>query len=733
LNLEPKEIAGSLEVWINQHCPATVDGTKSQQATVPHGRGWEGEESRGPSVRILGRQNNQTSFEGKEQEMKWSCLSFFVVGLLLMNLTFSLADGPLVQMEEVVVTGTRTREEIKNIPNAVVVLGAEEMASSSARNVGELLKETSMVDVTGYGYLGSAQSVSIRGSSASQVLIMIDGRPTNSITYGSADLSEIPLENVERIEIVKGPTSHLYGANAMGGVINVITKKPPDKPSFKAGISYGSFNTLTVQAEQGQTLDRFGYLLNAGSKSSDGYRDNSKYEAQDFSSKLTYQFLDRLNLSLLTVVHQDGLGVPGPKPAAGSSPPFGNSQVTSLFDHQDGKLFNNSLQMQWEPLDSLQVHWLGFQDFREIQYRQRYSGFPAAVEDHSTYRANIYGSSLEARWAFFKDHKLTLGTDFRHEGLEGEQQVKDLSTSVITDTRWTPDNTLWGFFAQEHWQVFSQWRLIGGLRYDHTSRYGSEVSPDLGLIYSPLERTNIKLHYGQAFRPPTFNDLFWPGAGNTQLSPEKGTSYEVNFDHALNDKKLVFSAGLFRWEVKDKIQWVPDATGIWQPQNVNEQNTWGCEVGIQWNPLKDLTFSLGYTYLDSIQKNLELKDALTNFMEMVERRAMAVPEHQALLTVGYQAPWQTRFNMNARYLGDRVFYYDDYSAYPTVNKLEKKITAYYTMDFKVTHPFGKHWEGTFSILNLTDQSYVEQAGTSFTDQDYPAPGRSIMAGVNYKF
>ena len=105
-----------------------------------------------------------------------------------------------------------------------------------------------------------------------------------------------------------------------------------------------------------------------------GPRDNSKYDAQDFSSKLTYQLLDRLSLSLLTTAHQDGLGVPGPKPAAGSSPPFGNSQVTSLFDHQDDKLFNNTLRLQWEPLDNLQVHWQGYQDFQELLYRQRYLG-----------------------------------------------------------------------------------------------------------------------------------------------------------------------------------------------------------------------------------------------------------------------------------------------------------------------------------------------------------------------
>ncbi|MBA4394792.1 MAG: hypothetical protein C0407_14675, partial [Desulfobacca sp.] len=609
---------------------------------------------------------------------------------------------------EVVVTGTRTREEIKNIPNAVMVIGPAEIETSSARNVGELLKGALSLDITSYGALGSAQWVSIRGSNPSQVLVMIDGRPTNSITFGYAELSEIPLDYVERIEVVKGPTSHLYGANAMGGVINVITKNPPDKPTFKTDVSYGTFNTQTYSAEHGQTLNRFGYLVTAGYKSSDGPRDNSKYEGKNFSSKLTYQLLDHLSLSLLTTAVQDGLGVPGPKPAAGTQPPFGNSQVTSLFDHQDNNLFNNSLQLRWEPADSLEVRWQGYQDFRELFYRQRYWGISSTIEEKDVYRANIWGSSLVANWAFHKDHKLTIGTDFRKEDLEGELNVKNVSTSETTKTRWLPDNTIWGLFAQEHWQALSQLRLIGGLRYDNTDRYGSETSPDLGLIYSPLDRTHIKLHYGRAFRPPTFNDLFWPGVRNIQLSPERGTSYEVTIDHALKDKIVTFTISLFHWAVQDKIQWIPDALGNWRPQNVNEQDTWGGEVGIRWNPIKELSLSLGYTYLDSKQKNRELKDALLNTTEIVERRAATVPQHQARLSIGYLSCWKTRFNLIGRVVGDRVMVYDDYSAFPTVNQLEKKVGAYYTVDLTMRHPFNKHWTGSLSVLNLTDESYVEQ-------------------------
>jgi outer membrane cobalamin receptor len=665
--------------------------------------------------------------------MKRRYWGILVGGMCLLGTLHSWAETQPIQMEEVVVTGTRTREDIKNIPNAVTVLGPKEIETSSARNVGELLKESTILEINDYGYLGSAQSVSIRGSSPSQVLVLIDNRPINSVTFGSADLTEIPLENVERVEIIKGPSSHLYGANAMGGVINVITRNPPTTPSFRAGATYGTFNTQTYTAEQGQTIGRFGYLFTAGYKYSDGPRDNSRYEGKDFSSKLTYQLMDRLSLSLLTQVYQDGLGVPGPKPASGTSAQFGNSQVTSLFDHQDDNLFNNTLQLRWEPTNNFELRWQGYQDYRELLYKQKYMGFTSPQEEHDTYRSNIYGTSLDVRWAFLENHKLNLGADLRKEDLEGEQKITDTGTSTMTTTRWFPDNTLWGIFAQENWQIIKQLRLVAGLRYDNTDRYGSATSPDLGLIYSPWDQTNVKLHYGQAFRPPTFNDLFWPGGGNTQLSAEKGTSYDVTWEQSLKEKVLSFSLSLFLWDVKDKIQWIPDSKGNWQPQNVNEQDTWGGELALNWNPLKELTFTLGYTYLDSKQKNRELQDALLNTTAVVERRAAGVPQQQGRLAVTYLSPWKTRFNLIGRYVGDRVMYYSDYSAFPAVRQLEKTIGSYYTLDLNVRHPFGKHWMATLSILNLTDTSYTEQPGTSFTDQGYPSPGRTITVGLKYLY
>jgi outer membrane cobalamin receptor len=665
--------------------------------------------------------------------MRRSCCGILAMGICLFGTMNGWAEAPPIQMEEVVVTGTRTREDIKNIPNSVTVLGPKEIETSSARNLGELLKESTTLEISDYGYLGSAQSVSIRGSSPSQVLVLIDNRPINSVTYGSADLSEIPLDNVERVEIIKGPSSHLYGANAMGGVINVITKNPPAVPTFRAGATYGTFNTQTYAAEHGQTIGRFGYLFSAGYKSSDGPRDNSKYEGKDFSSKLTYQLMDRLSLSLLTTAYQDGLGVPGPKPASGTLPPFGNSQVTSLFDHQDDNLFNNTLQLRWEPANNFELRWQGYQDYRELLYKQKFMGFTSPQEEHDTYRANNYGTSLDVRWAFLDNHKLNLGVDFRKEDLEGEQKVTDVNTSTITTTRWFPDNTLWGIFAQENWQIIKQVRLVAGVRYDNNDRYGSATSPDLGLIYSPWDQTRVKLHYGKAFRPPTFNDLFWPGGGNTQLSAERGTSYEITLEQSLKEKTLSYSLSLFRWEVKDKIQWVPDANGNWQPQNVNEQDTWGGELALNWNPLKELSFTLGYTYLDSKQKNQELQDALLNTTQMVERRAASVPQNQGRLAVTYLSPWKTRFNLIGRYVGDRVMYYSDYSAFPAVRQQEKTIGSYYTLDLNVRHPFDKHWMATLSVLNLTDASYTEQPGTSFSDQGYPSPGRTITAGIKYLY
>lgn len=660
---------------------------------------------------------------------KW----WLVVGGLLLPLSLAWGASPEMRMEEWVVTGTRVEEAPKNVPNAVVVLGEQELTASSARNVGELLRESGFVDISGYGYLGAAQSASIRGSSASQVLVLVDGRPINSITYGSADLSEIPLDQVDRIEIVKGPGSHLYGANAVGGVIQIITKRPPLKPSLKADWSYGSFNTFTGRAEHGQTLDRFGYLLSAGYQTSDGHRDNSGYQGKDLSGKFYYRFNDRSEVSFHSTFHQDDLGVPGPVPAPGSKPLFGNDQVTSLFDHQDDTLFNNRLEWVWDLSKDFQVRWQGYQDYRELLYRQRYQGFPSAVEDRSTYRADIYGTSLQAVWAFHPAHRMTLGGDVRKENLTAEQQIKDLSTGQVITTRWEPDNQIEALFMQEHWQPWSWLRLVGGLRYDHTSRYGSQWSPDLGVIFALKEQTQIKVHYGKAFRPPTFNDLFWPGYGNLDLSPEKGTTYEWLLDHTFRDKGLSFNAGLFYNQVKDKIQWIPDASGVWRPENVNEQKTWGFETGLKWSPIKDLSFMMTYTYLQAKQINRELVNALTNELVRVERRALGVPEHQARLGAAYRLPCGTRLFLNLRYVGDRVMYYDNYDNFPLVQKQEKKIEAYHTLDFKASHLFADHWEVFVSLLNLTDQQYLEQAGTSFSDRGYPAPGRTVTAGVNIRF
>lgn len=665
--------------------------------------------------------------------MKKSWVGCLGVGMLFLGLETGWADSTPVQMEEIVVTATRTREEIKSVPKAVTVIGPQEIAASSARNLGELLSGTLSVEIDGYGPLGSAQSASIRGSSTSQVLVMVDGRPTNSITFGSADLSETPIEWVERVEIVKGPTSHLYGANALGGVINIITKNPPAQPSLQAGLSYGSFNTQTYQASHGQTLDRFGYLFTGAYKTSDGFRDNSAYEGKDFSSKFSYQALDRLSLSLLTTVHQDGLGVPGPKPQAGTIPVFGNSQVTSLYDHQDNHLFNNNLKLNWETSEVLQLSGQIYQDWRELKYRQRYAVMTSSYEGQDTYRANIWGSNLVLLWSLPYQNKLTLGVDYRREDLEGETKTTTLGTGLTIPNQFKPDNTLWGLFAQDHWQILPMLRVSGGVRYDNTSRYGSETSPDLGLVYSPFKETQIKGHYGQAFRAPTFNDLFWPGSGNSNLKAEKGTSYEIIWDQGLKDQKATLTLGVFRWEVTDKIEWVPDAVGNWQPQNVNEQNTWGGELGVQWNPIRDWSLSLGYTYLEANQKNEEVQDALANTTATVERRATGVPRHQVRLTLGTELPWGTQAYLTGRYVGDRVFYYSDYADFPLVRQKEKTLAAYYTVDLKLSHRIGRHWKGTFSLLNLTNQSYDAQPGTSFLDRNYPAPGISITTGLTYNF
>ena len=224
-------------------------------------------------------------------------------------------------LEDIVVTATKTGEQRANIPNSVILMGKTEIEESPAESLGELLGNELGIDWRTYGGFGGAsEGIHIRGMGADGSQVFVNGINVNSPSLGQADVARIPLNNIERIEVVKGSGSLLYGTGATGGTVSIITKRPEhDKLDLQADAGFGSEGTYQLSAEHGMFLsDEFGYFLTAARRETDGFRDNSDLTHTDVSLKLVYEKSDILDFSLYGDYIDREYGRPGVKPPPGT-------------------------------------------------------------------------------------------------------------------------------------------------------------------------------------------------------------------------------------------------------------------------------------------------------------------------------------------------------------------------------------------------------------------------------
>ncbi|MBC7189692.1 TonB-dependent receptor plug domain-containing protein, partial [Candidatus Aerophobetes bacterium] len=213
------------------------------------------------------------------------CLGFFLGGVLFP--LSCVAGDEVFDLGELVITATRVPALLKDVPGSCTVIDEETIKSSKAKDLAEIIEKVAGVNVKTYSFTGISIP-SIRGSFSGQVLVMVDGRPLNLASSGDVDLSLIPLENIKKIEVVRGPFSSLYGSGAVGGVINIITKTPADASRTELGFSYGSFNSPSLTFSHGESKDKFGYLFTMSGDFSDGDRENSWKNSSGFSGKVNF-------------------------------------------------------------------------------------------------------------------------------------------------------------------------------------------------------------------------------------------------------------------------------------------------------------------------------------------------------------------------------------------------------------------------------------------------------------
>ena len=656
-------------------------------------------------------------------------------------------DDSVPVMEEVVVTATKTEEKRKDIANSVTIIDAYDIAESSARSVGELVANEPGVDWRIRGnYGGASEEIHIRGMGADATQVVVNGVVLNSPSFGSADVSQVPLNNIERIEVVKGPGSVLYGSGAMGGTVNIITKRPNrDSMSATAEVGYGTESSYQISAEQGMFVtDDFGYYLTANLRETDGFRDNSDLEHTDVSLNLILDKGETLDVSLYADYVNRDYGLPGPKPPAATADyfigetKFYNSESSSLVNRGEDENYRSALEVKSRVADIVDLR---FKTDYSVQTSFNHTRYPwGGYGDETDVTNTIKGfeANLHARplsWV-----SLIAGTEYRDFNYENEQQSLDMSGTIVSGFGTDSEHgvhTL-GTFAEVNVSPVKTVKLIAGFRHEDHSRFGNENVPRFGLVVNPLDKTTLKLNHGKHFKAPTMNDLFWPddgfAKGNPELDPETGWHTDFTVEQSLMEDLAFVSLTYFKWDINDKIDWAenPDEPTMipgwnyWTPSNISSYKAKGVEIAASAGPFYGVTADISYTYQD-VEEELKAGNS---------RQARYKPENLFKCSLVHDAEFGLTSSVTARYVGERPGYY----RLNTDTTPMEELDSYWTFDVQLEQEFFDNWRASILASNLFDEDYVTYIA-SFTDQNtfvtsqqpYPGAGRSVFATVTYEF
>lgn len=610
--------------------------------------------------------------------MKRFCAAVLLAGLAAAN--GANAQEADVRLDEVVVTATKTEKDPKDVTQSVTVITAEQIRKSNAATVADVVRGTVGTTLNEQGPAGSLETVSIRGSRYAQVLVLLDGVRLNSPRDGGVDLSLLPvtLDEIERIEIVRGPASALYGADAVGGVVNIITKRPSTGMVNRIGGSVGSHGYDTIDAGSSAREGALSYSMSGTRETSDGYRENSDLEQWTVNGKIGYDMGKAGAIDLTTNYVSKENGVPGsivfPSPLARQ-----RERQTVLGASYREKIAN---EIDFTIRTSRTENMLRYQD-------------PDLGED-SEHRSSSQDSEAQVTWIAGAWSAFTIGYETRDD---------ELNSTASGDHATTTDS----FYLQDEIAAGSSFGMVVGTRYDKHSVYGEQWSPKASARYLLGNGgTIIRVSYGESFRGPTFNDLYWPNTGwamgNPDLKPETAKEYEAGIEQALGKGSMIKITG-FKREVENLIDWQEFAPWQWRPENVGRATIKGAEAEAVFRAADGFSLSANYTYMNPVDETTGEKIYYTIPKEQIRGAlTIAVADDVSLTAEG-------RSVKNYVMDGEPTWRYSVYDA-----KISQKIGRKGT----------ERGEIYFAMTNVFDRKYESVRG-------YPMPPREIRGGMMIPF
>ena len=628
-------------------------------------------------------------------------------------------EGKIKTLDEVVVTATRTESTLGKVGgSSVTVITAEDIEAQQHSTVNQILRGTLGIDIGSEGSFGSRTAVFMRGADPKNTLVLIDGIMVNDSAdpTRNADLANITVDNIERIEIVRGPLSALYGSNATAGVINIITKKGSGKPSYYAAVEGGSYNTWKAYGGTSGSVDKFSYSLSGAFTDTDGFSaanadndlipqgnntsEDDGWENATVSGRFGFDITSKSDINAVFRYIKSEVYFDGWKYY--DSDNFLN--VGYAFDDPSSSGAKEQHTDNEQLFGKISLHSMMYSDFFESDfYVQGTKQDRQTYENDGSKSADYLGKNMEFGWQgalHYSNDSVSFGASYFKEEMEQNTFYSSIDDKTA-DTK-----SIW---LQNQLFIGESLDFVAGIRVDDHENFGSEVIYRVAPAYTISKtQTLLKASYGTGFRAPSLFELYDPTYGNTDLEPEESDGWDVGFEQPLDNQRVLFGATYFENTYKNRIgyEWL----GGWDyiiNQLPGDTNTSGVEVFAKWQATNDLDFGLNYSYTETEDPN--------------GKRLVRRPRNKASLNIRYRFLEKGLINIDTLWVDDR-------DTIPSATDLNgNQITtldSYTLVNVSARYDLTDMIQIYGRIANLFDEEYEES-------WSYATPGLSGYLGLKF--
>ncbi len=608
--------------------------------------------------------------------MQKTLYSSLLLASVSASLTAHAANNDEI-LPEMLVTATRSDTARNELASAATVYTREDIERLQVRTLPDLLKGSTGVDVIQQGGYGQPASVFMRGTNSSHVLVLIDGIKAGSVTAGITAFELMPIEQIERVEIIRGPQSSLYGSEAVGGVIQIFTRKgaQTEKPSVSVEAGGGSYDTHREAGNISGRWQNSWYNLGVSNIESNGFKpqvtiadgvvNQGGYNNTAVNARVGHRFDNNAELEAFFMRAEGMNQFAGYTDQDASRKQFVNQVV--------GTSLTKDLLDNWRSI------------LRFGQTRDEGSNFLASGQFKDSLNSTRWNASWLNQLTLSANHSATLGTDYRVDEIDGSTQYNKNSRYDV------------GVFGELHSKLFNNHFINASLRWDENQAFGDYVTGNIGWRFNWLHGLSAFASFGNAFKAPTFNDLYYPlprswGGGNPNLKPEESTSVETG---------LAGNHDWGRWELRAYHTDIDHliAFGSTGMENINKAQIDGIEAEIG-------TEFLGWNH--KLTGNLlSPRDRMNNTRLL--RRADKTLSYDLSKTLG-------AFDLGATVLAqsDRpdVVYDEQWNQIATSN------AGFVTLDFRTVYHIDKHWMISGKLNNILDKHYQTVSNYNMADRNF---------------